>query len=216
MSPESRSCRPANAPSLVTVHQVATRLDVPELTGPIREPTSWLGWLAEAFSSTPQRFHHLLEVWQRAVDVRRADLPWLTPGMADRLELAALLHDVGRAIDPGNSEPHGFVGARFLGACGLDDVARLVAHHSGAQLEAAARGMTDLDRWITIEPDLLHVLTFLDRTTSPSGERVSLAQRRDDIAVRYGANSRQLGIFDATLPDVHRAQTLLARHAYAR
>jgi predicted HD phosphohydrolase len=117
--------------------------------------------------------------------------------MADRLELAALLHDVGRALDPRNSEPHGFVGARFLDACGLDDVAPLVAHHSGAQLEAAARGMTDLDRWITIEPDLLHVLTFLDRTTSASGERVSLAERRLDIAVRYGADSRQVEIFDA-------------------
>jgi hypothetical protein len=129
--------------------------------------------------------------------------------MADRLELAALLHDVGRAIDPGNGEPHGFVGARFLDALGLDDVAALVAHHSGSQLEAAARGMTDRDRWITIEPDLLNVLTFLDRTTSPSGERVSLTERRQDIVARFGADSRQVRTFDATLPQVHSARRLL-------
>jgi hypothetical protein len=168
-----------------------------------------LRWLTEAFSSTPDRFHHVHEVWQRAVDVRRAVPPWLTPGMADRLELAALLHDVGRVVDPGTGEPHGFVGARFLDGLGLDDIAPLVAHHSGAQLEAAARGMTGRDRWITTEPDLLHVLTYLDRTTSPSGERVSLAQRRHDMAIRYGADSRQIRIFDETMPDMLLARQLL-------
>ena len=117
--------------------------------------------------------------------------------------------DVGRALDPDNTEPHGFVGARFLDALGLDDVAPLVAHHSGARVEAAQRAMTDRDRWITDEPDLLAVLTFLDRTTSVTGQRVSLIQRRDDIGARYGTGSPQIQRFDATLPDVRRAQKLL-------
>lgn len=186
------------------------RIDVPELTGPLRDPTSWLTWLADAFSCTPQRFDHLHEVWQRAIELRRLELAELEPEMSDRLELAALLHDVGRALDPGNTEPHGFVGARFLDELGLDDIAPLVAHHSGARVEAAQRGMTDRDRWITAEPDLLAVLTFLDRTTSPTGERVLLAQRRDDIAARYGTGSPQVQRFDATLADVRRAERLLA------
>jgi hypothetical protein len=113
-------------------------------------------------------------VWQRAVDLRSLDLPWLDPAMARRLELAALLHDVGRALDSDNTEPHGFVGARFLDAVGLDDVAPLVAHHSGARIEAVQRHMPDRDLWVCTEPDLLAVLTFLDRTTSPTGERVTL------------------------------------------
>lgn len=185
------------------------RLEVPELTGPLRDPTSWLTWLAEAFRSTPDRFHHVHAVWQRAVDLRNLEMPWMEPAMSHRLELAALLHDVGRALDPDNTEPHGFVGARFLDALGLDDIAPLVAHHSGARLEAAERNMAERDRWISGDRDLLAVLTFLDRTTSPTGDRVSLAQRRDDIAGRYGNGSMQARVFDSTLPELRRAQELL-------
>lgn len=188
---------------------VDTEYELPELSGPMREPTSWLIWLAKAFQAKPQRFRHLHTVWRRAVALRDLDLPWLEPAMADRLELAALLHDVGRALDPDDNEPHGFVGARFLDEFGLDDVAPLVAHHSGARFEAAARGMSDRDRWITAEPDLLAILTFLDRATSATGEPVSLAERRQDIATRHGEGSLQLRIFDATLPEVRRAQKLL-------
>ena len=187
-----------------------TDYELPELSGPIREPTSWLTWLAKAFQAKPQRFRHLHTVWRRAVALRDLDLPWLEPAMADRLELAALLHDVGRALDSDDTEPHGFVGARFLDELGLDNVAPLVAHHSGAHFEAAARGMSDRDRWITTEPDLLAILTYLDRTTSETGEHVSLAERRHDIATRHGEGSLQLRIFEATMPEVRRAQKLLS------
>lgn len=179
----------------------------------MREPTSWLTWLTEVFAATPHRFRHMQTVWERAVALRSLDLPWLKPAMSDRLELAALLHDVGRALDPDDSEPHGFVGARLLDSLGLDDIAPLVAHHSGARLEAAARGMADRDRWTVGEPDLLAVLTFLDRTTGSSGGTVSLAQRRSDLATRRGEGSFQLRIFDATMSDVRRAQQLLGAQA---
>jgi hypothetical protein len=148
-------------------------------------------------------------VYQRAVDLRGLDLAWIEPVLSSRLELAALLHDVGRALDPDNTEPHGFVGASFLDALGLSDIAPLVAHHSGARLEAAQRGMADRDRWICAEPDLLAVLTFLDRTTSAYGERVSLARRRHDSVARYGTESLQVRLFDASLSEVRRAQDLL-------
>lgn len=169
-------------------------------------------WLAAAFTSSPHRFDHSHTVWQRAVELRRLELDWLDPSQSARLELAALLHDVGRALDPDNNEPHGFVGARFLDAVGLDDVAPLVAHHSGARLEAAARGMSDLDHWVCDQPDLLAVLTFLDRTTSPSGQRVSLSTRRADLANRYGQSSAAVPRFDAVLPEVRRGQRLLRSH----
>lgn len=70
--------------------------------------------------------------------------------------------------------------------------------------------MSDRDRWTTTEPDLLAVLTFLDRTTSTTGERVTLAERRDGLVARYGADSRQVDGFDATRDEVRRAQQLLA------
>lgn len=185
------------------------RLELPPPAGPIRAPSSWLGWLADAFSTTPNRFEHVSAVWRRAEALREFGLPWLTPAMAERLELAALLHDVGRALDPGNTEPHGFAGARYVGTLGLTDIAPLVAHHSGARFEAAERGMAAQDVWSCVEPDLLAVLTFLDRTTSPNGEHVTLVRRRDDLAARYGSNSRQVRVFDLTLPQVRRAQQLL-------
>ncbi len=190
---------------------MAIRYEIPELTGLLREPTSWLPSLVKAFDSTPNRFRHVRAVWLRAVALRSLGLAWLDPAMSDRLELAALLHDVGKALDPDDTEPHGFVGARLLDSLGLHDVAPLVAYHSGARIEAEIRGMSDRDRWSDDEPDLLALLTFLDRTTSANGEVVSLAQRRNGITARHGESSMQIRIFDATLPEVRRAQQLLGK-----
>lgn len=128
----------------------------------------------------------------------------------ETLELAALLHDVGRALDPDNTEPHGFVGARFLDAIGLHDVAPLVAHHSAAQIEAADRGMSHLDVWQS-DGELLAILTYLDRTTSASGEPVTFDERRASTAERYGATSAQIRWFDESLPVARHGATLLQR-----
>jgi hypothetical protein len=182
---------------------------MPSLTGPVDEPSSWLTWLCHAFEATPDRFRHSVAVWQRAVDLGGRRLPWLGPAMADRLELAALLHDVGRALDPHDTEPHGFAGARFLDEVGLAEAAPLVAHHSGARTEARERGMSDRDQWSDAEPDLLAVLTLLDRTTSETGERVTVAQRRDGVVARYGPGSLNVRVFDATVLDLRRAEQLL-------
>ena len=113
----------------------------PFWTGPVDDPRSWIDWLREA--STALRFAHVHTVWQRATEVRAAGHEWLDDPRADRLVLAALLHDIGRVLDPADTEPHGFVGGRYLDELGLGDVAPLVAHHSGARFEAAARGITE-------------------------------------------------------------------------
>jgi putative nucleotidyltransferase with HDIG domain len=181
----------------------------PVLTGPAHVAASWLDWTSEAFVSTPNRLRHSHVVWQRAVALRRGELSRLDPALADTLELAALLHDIGRAIDPDDTEPHGFVGARLLDAMGLHHVAPLVAHHSGARQEAVDRGMSHLDVWRDGDRDLQAVLTFLDRTTSPDGERVTLSHRRADLSHRYGAGSLQVQRFDSTLVEVRQARRLL-------
>lgn len=206
------------AQTAATVNRVSALLDRvdPVLSGPIRHPDSWIGWLRDdAFADRPQRFEHLHAVWSTARQVRTLGLPWYDPVKAERLELAALLHDVGRALDPHDTEPHGFVGARFLDGLGLHDVAPLVAHHSAARFEAELRGMSHLDEWHVAEPELLQLLTLIDRTTDGRGQRVRLDQRRADIERRYGRLSRHVRNFDASLPDVDAAIALLGERAHS-
>ncbi|MEI7548144.1 MAG: HD domain-containing protein [Actinomycetota bacterium] len=174
-----------------------------------RDVSCWLAFVQEAFAKVPGRGWHSRVVWQRVVGWRRelAELP-----AADRatLELAALLHDIGRAIDPLDLEPHAVVGAQFLDDIGLTDVAPLVAHHSGARLEAAARGMEHLDRWRHADPVLQPLLDYADRTVNSRGQMVTLDQRRDDLTSRFGAASPQVVRFELLLPDAQATEAWLA------
>lgn len=136
----------------------------------------------------------------------------------DRLRpfvFAALLHDIGRAIDPEDREPHAFVGARFLDEAGMTDAASLVAHHSGARPEAELRGQPELDRWHDRDVELLAVLTYIDRTTNRNGELVTLSERRRELADAYGANSMQVVVFDHTVAEAVRGEQFLRRLAWA-
>ena len=168
----------------------------------LRDAGTWLHWLDEAFATTPARMWHSRAVWHRVASGRRHELRWLDDDRFETLELAALLHDIGRAIDPENLEPHGFVGARFLDDIGLHDVAPLVAHHSGALEEARDRGVAHLDMW-QADQVLVEVLTYVDRTTGPHGESITLDERRTDLVARYGIDGSPVRWFDET---VHVAQ----------
>jgi HD superfamily phosphodiesterase len=167
-----------------------------------RDAQSWLAWIDAAFAHDRNRALHLRGVWHRIASARRLELAHLETHRLLTLELAALVHDVGRAIDPADSEPHAFAGARFLDSLGLHDVASLVAHHSGAKLEALDRDMTDLDVWPDVDRELLLLLNYADRTISSQGESVGLLQRRADIVQRRGADSPHVRRFDALLPDL--------------
>jgi putative nucleotidyltransferase with HDIG domain len=173
-----------------------------------RRADCWVPWLAEVFADNPDRYEHSLAVWRRAVEVRRV----LPVDEREVLVLAALLHDIGRAGDPGNRRPHGFVGAQLLDAAGLPDVAAVVAHHSGARFEAHLRGMAHHDRW---DPPrhLVDLLTYLDRTTSSTGTQVTLTERRAELEARYGAESRNVLVFDLSLPDALRGKVLATPRA---
>lgn len=178
----------------------------------LRDPSTWLHWIDEAFAAQPSRTWHSRSVWHRIATARRHELSWLSADRFESLELAALLHDVGRALDPENTEPHGFVGARFLDDLGLHDVAPLVAHHSGALLEAADRNMAELDVWHS-DPELLALLTYADRTTSPRGECVTLEDRRAELVSRYGADAAQVRWFDQSLDTAKWGTRLFNRSA---
>lgn len=171
-----------------------------------RNPATWLAWLAQCFERDDTYGHHLRGVWHRIVSAGGPGVAHLSTPRRNVLEIAALLHDIGRAVDPDDSEPHAFVGARYLDRLGLHDVATLVAHHSGAKLEALDRHMTHLDVWPEVDRELLTYLDYADRTVSAAGERVTLTERRADIVARRGEDSQNVSRFDTMLPALERAK----------
>ena len=175
-----------------------------------RDLSCWLAFVQEAFANVPGRGWHSRVVWQRVAGWRSRELSSFEPSRMATLELAALLHDIGRALDPLDLSPHGFVGAQFLDDLGLTDIAPLVAHHSGARLDAAARGLEHLDRWESGDPELQALLDYADRTVNSRGQMVTLAQRREELVARCGEGSAKTARFDLLLPDALRTEAWLA------
>src|SRR3954470_21752001 len=100
---------------------------------------------------------------------------------------AAWLHDVGYAPALIVTGLHPLDGARYLRSEGWPElVVCLVAHHTGAEVEAEERGLSralgEFDR--PPEP-LLDLVTTADLTTSPDGEEVDPEQRLAEILRRY-------------------------------
>lgn len=186
--------------------QASSTLPAAPAEGHRRDPATWLAWLAQCFERDDTYGRHLRGVWHRIASARGPGVAHLSTARMNILQIAALLHDIGRAIDPDDSEPHAFVGARYLDRLGLHDVATLVAHHSGAKLEALDRRMTHLDAWPEVDRELLTYLDYADRTVSSTGERVTLPERRADIVARRGEDSQNVSRFDTMLPVLRRTK----------
>jgi putative nucleotidyltransferase with HDIG domain len=108
---------------------------------------------------------------------------------ADLVQAAAWLHDVGYSPTLAETGFHPLDGARFLrDVHGADErLCRLVAHHSCAEVEADMRSLRDvLVSEFPAGPDRLDALTYCDMTTGPSGDRVTVTARLDEILDRYG------------------------------
>lgn len=108
---------------------------------------------------------------------------------SDVLVAAAWLHDIGYSHDIAESGFHPLDGARYLRKEGWDrEVVQLVAHHSGAVLEAEERGLRDqLLVEFPFEPSpLMDALWYCDMTTGPDGRTVSVEERLGEIRARYG------------------------------
>jgi putative nucleotidyltransferase with HDIG domain len=121
--------------------------------------------------------------------VRRAEEIASVVGPQDRelLLCATWLHDVGYAAQLRQTGFHPLDGALYLAAAGWPErLCSLVAHHCEARVTAAALGLTtELNRFRREEGAVTDALVHADMAAGPSGERMSLRERLDDIERRH-------------------------------
>ncbi|WP_410790546.1 HD domain-containing protein [Kribbella sp. C-35] len=131
----------------------------------------------------PRRWAHTQGVAGRARE--------LAPILGDRSELieaAAFLHDIGYSSAVRSTGFHPLDGARYLrDVLGADLViCRLVAHHTGALVEADERGIDRFTREFALpDQDLLEALTYCDLTADVNGCPVDYEERLSEILGRY-------------------------------
>ena len=138
----------------------------------------------ELLERMPERLAHTDAVAHKAEDA--AGL--FEADEAADLVAAAWLHDIGYAPWLVGIQMHALDGGWFLQSRHWPDrVCQLVAHHSGARIEARERGLLDRLEWSFPAPSsaLLDALTYADMTTSPRGLPVSFDERIAEILRRY-------------------------------
>ena len=137
------------------------------------------------FGDNGDRWLHVRGVAELATQLRDKDL-----GLSDAVVAAAWLHDVGYAPELTQTGFHPIDGARWLRRQGVPEgVVALVAYHSGASFEAEERKLVvELAKFPEPDPDQLDMLTLVDLAVGPTGERVSVESRLDEILARYPAD----------------------------
>ena len=119
---------------------------------------------------------------------------WLAEDLAGRgltseaVVSAAWLHDVGYAPRLEQTGMHAIDGARYLAEIGAPPtIVSLVAFHTGAEYEAAERGLAaELNAFDRPQQSELDVLTFVDLVSDPDGNPVAADERIAEILDRYG------------------------------
>ena len=124
----------------------------------------------------------------------------------EKLVAACLLHDIGYAPELSVTGFHPLDGARFVRAQGHEDLARLVAHHSGARYEAVLRDVPGFeDEFPFDDSDLDKALTYCDLTTGPDGMRMNFRDRVAEIVARYGPDHVVSKAITGCLPELEEA-----------
>ncbi|GAA3112939.1 putative nucleotidyltransferase with HDIG domain [Kribbella aluminosa] len=131
----------------------------------------------------PRRWAHT-----QGVAARARSLAGILGDESELIEVAAFLHDIGYSSEVSFTGFHPLDGARFL----RDELAaeemlcRLVAHHSGALVEAEERGIRELSVEFALpDPGLLDALTYCDLTAAVDGHHVDVEERLHEILIRY-------------------------------
>jgi putative nucleotidyltransferase with HDIG domain len=158
---------------------------------------------------TAERLAHTLAVGDRMGELARAR--GNSPEMVDLYAAAGALHDIGYAYpDTGH---HAIDGARFLHTRAMPDtLVNLVAHHSTARHEAAERGLVpELAAFPAPAAWPAAALWVADFTTSPTGARVTAAERVEEIRGRYAPDTHVVRALDAAKDDLIAAVMLVGR-----
>lgn len=139
---------------------------------------------AERLSSLGSRWAHVQAVGFLAQGLKDAGL------VEEVVVAAAWLHDIGYAPNLRVSGFHSLDGARFLRDLGAPNaLVALVARHTGAEFEAAQRGLIDdLYTLPTPDPEGLEALTLIDLVVGPDGELTTPADRISEIVSRYASD----------------------------
>jgi hypothetical protein len=135
----------------------------------------------------PRRWRHV-----QAVGALAEAIGWLVGPDAKLLSAAAWLHDVGYGPGLVDSGFHPLDGARWLRRSGAGDrLAALVAHHTGALIEAEERGLAQqlAAEFHCEESATADALWYCDLTTGPDGQTTRVEERIAEITTRYGADS---------------------------
>jgi hypothetical protein len=133
---------------------------------------------------------HLPDRWLHTQAVAREAIRLSALPSVDRepLIIAAVLHDVGYSPVVARTGFHPLDGARFLATRGYDRrVTALVAHHSGAAVEAALREVAGLERFDDETSATRDALWYCDAICGPTGEPTTPDERWDGIRRRYGS-----------------------------
>ena len=131
----------------------------------------------------PRRWAHTQGV---AAQARR--LATILGDQAEHVEVAALLHDIGYSAAVRFTGFHPLDGARYLRDVLHAEplLCRLVAHHTGALVEAEERGIAELaEEFALPDQHLLEALTYCDLTAGVDGCHVDVEERLREILTRY-------------------------------
>ena len=156
----------------------------------------------------------------QAVAVRAEEAAVVVPGDADLLIAAAWLHDVGYAPTIARSSFHPLDGARYLRDLGAGQrLCGLVAHHSGAVIEAKLRGLDEIliGEFPQEHSLVADALWYADLTTGPGGQVLTVEERLAEIAERYGPEDVVTQFVELARPElfaaVRRTEARLAQAA---
>jgi hypothetical protein len=132
---------------------------------------------------------HLPDRWRHVQSVTREALRLVDLADVDRDALiqSAVLHDIGYSPIVARVGFHPLDGARYLVARAFDKrVVALVAHHSGAAVEAKLREVVGLDTFEDEHSATRDALWYCDAVTGPRGQRLRPDDRWEEIRQRYG------------------------------
>ena len=176
---------------------------------------TWAWELACCYLSVPvfrdARWPHV-----QAVGAKAAKLASAYGLDGEVLVAAAWLHDIGYAPELATTGFHPLDGGRFIAGLGANRIAGLIAHHSGAAIEARQRGLAEeLAEFPDEGGPVRDALWACDMTTSPAGEPVTFDERLAEITRRYGAEHIVPRAIAAAGGDIRRAIRETGAHAAA-